>query len=77
MIDYAEIDSAVGQNWYDLDPELQARVEADCPTDDLEWANGTLRRFGALVGGRVVGAVVVDAVVGAAVVGPVPPDGAA
>ena len=53
MIDYAALDSAVGQNWYRLDPDLQARVRADCPAEDLAWADDTLDRFGALVGGRI------------------------
>lgn len=53
MIDYGALDSAVGENWYDLDPDLQARVHSDCPAEDLSWADGTLHRFGALVGGRI------------------------
>ncbi|MCU1380602.1 MAG: acyl-CoA dehydrogenase domain protein [Acidimicrobiales bacterium] len=62
MIDYAGLDSAVGQNWYDLDPELRARIEADCPPEDLDWAHDTLHDFGALVGGRVArNADVIDA----------------
>jgi acyl-CoA dehydrogenase len=62
MIDYAELDRAVGQNWYDLDPDLQARVRLDCPAPDLSWAEATLRRFGSLVGGRIArNADIVDA----------------
>jgi acyl-CoA dehydrogenase len=53
MIDYATLDSAIGQNWYDLDPDLQARVRRDCPPEDLEWADAKLREFGGLVGERV------------------------
>jgi acyl-CoA dehydrogenase len=53
MIDYASLDSAIGQNWYELDPDLQARVRRDCPPEDLEWANTKLREFGGLVGERV------------------------
>jgi alkylation response protein AidB-like acyl-CoA dehydrogenase len=53
MIDYATLESAIGQNWYDLDPDLQARVRRDCPPDDLDWADAKLRAFGALVGKRV------------------------
>lgn len=52
-IAYGEIDTAVGQNWYDLDPTLQAQVQADCPPMDLDWANDTLRSFGALVGNDI------------------------
>jgi alkylation response protein AidB-like acyl-CoA dehydrogenase len=50
MIDYAGIDRAVGHNWYDLDPDLQARVRRDAPPADLEWVEGKLRAFGGLVG---------------------------
>ena len=50
MIDYAAIDRAVGRNWYDLDPDLQARVRRDAPPEDLEWVEGKLRAFGGLVG---------------------------
>ncbi len=53
MIDYATLDSAAGHNWYDLDPDLQARVRRDCPPEDLEWADAKLREFGGLVGERV------------------------
>ena len=53
MIDYATLDSAIGHNWYDLDPDLQARVRRDCPPEDLDWADAKLREFGGLVGGRV------------------------
>ncbi len=53
MIDYAAIDTAVGRNWYDLDPDLQARVRRDCPPADLEWTDAKLHDFGGLVGERV------------------------
>lgn len=47
-IDYGTLDAAIGNNWYDLDPDLQARVRADTPTEDLEWAEQTLRSFAEL-----------------------------
>lgn len=47
-IDYETLDSAIGHNWYDLDPDLQARVRDDTPTEDLEWAEDTLRSFAEL-----------------------------
>lgn len=50
MIDYATIDSAVGRNWYELDPDLQARVRRDAPPADREWVDTKLRDFGGLVG---------------------------
>ncbi len=53
MIDYSTLDSAIGHNWYDLDPDLQARVRRDCPPEDFEWADAKLREFGGLVGERV------------------------
>jgi hypothetical protein len=62
MIDFEAIDSAVGQNWYDLDPDLTARVVRDCPDDDLDWADAKLRDFGALVGSDIaVNADIIDA----------------
>ncbi len=62
MIVWSDIDSVVGQNWYRLDPDLQARVRRDCPADDLDWSVGTLDGFGALVGGTIARAAdVVDA----------------
>jgi acyl-CoA dehydrogenase len=53
VIDWTDIDAVVGRNWYRLDPDLQARVRRDCPPEDLDWATGTLDRFGALIGDRV------------------------
>src|SRR3954468_16479567 len=53
MIDYAAFDGTIGLNWYEADPALQAHVARDCPPEDLEWADSTLRRFGGLVGGRI------------------------
>ena len=53
MIDYTTLDAAIGHNWYDLDPDLQARVRRDCPPEDYEWADAKLREFGGLVGERV------------------------
>ncbi|HYV60266.1 MAG TPA: acyl-CoA dehydrogenase family protein [Acidimicrobiia bacterium] len=53
MIDYTTLDAAIGHNWYDLDPDLQARVRRDCPAEDYDWADAKLREFGGLVGERV------------------------
>jgi alkylation response protein AidB-like acyl-CoA dehydrogenase len=62
VIDYTAFESAVGCNWYEADPDLQARVGRDCPGEDLDWAVATLRGFGELVGGRVArNADVIDA----------------
>ncbi len=62
MIDWSGIDSVVGQNWYRLDPDLQARVRRDAPSEDAEWSAETLDGFGALVGGTIARAAdIVDA----------------
>ncbi|HYZ98635.1 MAG TPA: acyl-CoA dehydrogenase family protein [Acidimicrobiales bacterium] len=62
MIDWSDIDTVVGRNWYQLDPALQARVRRDCPADDLDWAEATLDGFGGLVGDRIARAAdVIDA----------------
>jgi acyl-CoA dehydrogenase len=53
VIDYAALESTIGQNWYELDPDLQARVRRDAPAEDFDWADKTLHDFGALVGGPV------------------------
>jgi acyl-CoA dehydrogenase len=53
MIDWSDIDSVVGQNWYRLDPDLQARVARDAPAEDCAWSEATLDGFGALVGGPI------------------------
>src|SRR4051812_5583314 len=62
MIDYAAIDSTVGQNWYDLDPDLRRRGRTDSPPDAAAGADDLLRRFGGLVGDRIArNADVIDA----------------
>jgi alkylation response protein AidB-like acyl-CoA dehydrogenase len=53
VIDWSEIDSVVGQNWYRLDPDLVARVRRDCPPEDLPFWEAVLDDFGALVGGPI------------------------
>jgi acyl-CoA dehydrogenase len=53
VLDYGSLDAAVGENWYDLDPDLQSRVRRDTPPEDVAWADGKLRRVGELVGGPV------------------------
>jgi hypothetical protein len=62
MIDYASLETAVGHNWYELDPDLKDRVQRDCPADDVAWATEKLSSFGELVGTRIaVNADVIDA----------------
>ena len=50
MIDYTSLESTAGQDWYALDPELQAQVRRHCPTEDLEWSEAKLGELGRLVG---------------------------
>ena len=50
MIDYASLESAVGEDLYELDPDLQAHVRRDCAPEDFEWADRKLHEFGRLVG---------------------------
>ena len=50
MIDYASLESAVGEDLYELDPDLQAIVRRDCAPEDHQWADGKLHEFGRLVG---------------------------
>ena len=53
MIDYAAIDTTIGKDWYELDPDLKARVKRDAPADDYEWADAKLHDFGTLIGTTV------------------------
>lgn len=53
MIDYGALESVLGQDFYGLDPDLQAIVRRECPPDDQEWADGKLHEFGRLIGGVV------------------------
>jgi hypothetical protein len=52
-IDYAELEAAIGLNWYEIDPDLQDIVRTHCPPDRYESAHGTLIELGALLGGGV------------------------
>jgi acyl-CoA dehydrogenase len=62
VIDYGAFESAVGLNFYEVDPELKVRVERGCPPEDLDWARGKLSELGALIGDRIArNADVIDA----------------
>ena len=62
MIEYERLDRAIGQNWYDLDPECRALVARGCPPEDRGWADAKLSELGALVGTRIArNADIVDA----------------
>src|SRR5208282_6196558 len=53
MIDYAEFQSAIGLNWYDIDPNLQFLMRRLLAPADFEWLEPELRKIGALCGGPV------------------------
>ncbi len=62
MIDYAAIGTAIGQDWYELDPDLKARVERDAPFEDREWAEAKLHEFARLIATRIApNAEIIDA----------------
>jgi acyl-CoA dehydrogenase len=62
MIDYAALDSSIGHDWYELDPDLQARVARDCPPEDREYTEAKLHDFGTLIGTKIApNAEVIDA----------------
>jgi alkylation response protein AidB-like acyl-CoA dehydrogenase len=50
-IDYASYDSAIGLNWYDIDPSFQDLMGKHLAAPDRDWATGVLHRWGELCGG--------------------------
>ncbi len=52
-IDYEAIESAIGLNWYDVDPNLQRLVERLAAPGDRAFAEEHLRRMGGVIGGPV------------------------
>jgi alkylation response protein AidB-like acyl-CoA dehydrogenase len=53
MIHYENFDSAIGLNWYEIDPNLQQILNRIMDPADLEWCEPELRKIGALIGGPV------------------------
>jgi acyl-CoA dehydrogenase len=53
MVDYEELDSAVGVNWYETDPNLQLIVDRLVDEADRDWAHEKLQQFGELCGGPI------------------------
>ncbi len=51
--DYAKIESAIGLNWYEIDPNLSKLMDRYVPPADRDWAEGILQRWGDLCGGPV------------------------
>jgi alkylation response protein AidB-like acyl-CoA dehydrogenase len=50
-IDYSQFESAIGLNWYLIDPNLRAIADHYIGPDDRDWAEETLVRWGELCGG--------------------------
>jgi alkylation response protein AidB-like acyl-CoA dehydrogenase len=53
MINYADLQSAIGLNWYEIDPNLRDIIHRRLEPADLEWCEPELTRIGALIGGPV------------------------
>ncbi|MCH7483637.1 MAG: acyl-CoA dehydrogenase family protein [Chloroflexi bacterium] len=54
-IDYAQTESAIGLNWYEIDPNLSKLMDRYVAPADRDWAEGVLRRWGKLCGGPIAG----------------------
>ena len=52
-IDYSKLDSAIGLNWYELDPNLRSLMDRYLPPQDRGWAEERLRRWGEICGGPI------------------------
>jgi len=52
-IDYGQFDSAVGLNWYLVDPNLRFLMDLYLPPERRPWAEGHLVRWGELCGGPI------------------------
>jgi alkylation response protein AidB-like acyl-CoA dehydrogenase len=52
-IDFRAIESPIGLNWYDADPNLQMLVERLCAPEDRAFVEEQLRRMGGVIGGPV------------------------
>src|SRR5260370_19928503 len=53
MIDYAEFQSALGLNWYDIDRNLKFMLRRLLAPADFDWLEPELRKIGALCAGPV------------------------
>lgn len=52
-IDYTTVESAIGLNWYDADPNLRQLVERLALPEDRAFAEQQLRNMGGVIGGPV------------------------
>lgn len=52
-IDYSVLESAIGLNWYTIDPNLRSLMDHHIPPGERERAEETLVRWGELCGGAI------------------------
>ncbi len=52
-IDYAKLESAIGLNWYQVDPDLRALMDRYLSPDDRGWAEERLQHWGEICGGPI------------------------
>jgi len=52
-IDYAKLESAIGLNWYQVDPDLKALMDRYLSPQDRGWAEERLQRWGEICGGPI------------------------
>ena len=52
-IDYSKLESAIGLNWYELDPGLRALMDRHLSPEDRGWAEERLKRWGEICGGPI------------------------
>ena len=46
-IDYAKLESAIGLNWYELDPNLSSLIDQYLAPQDRGWARRSVSNAGA------------------------------
>jgi len=52
-IDYSKLESAIGLNWYELDPNLSSLMDQYLSPQDRGWAEERLQRWGEICGGPI------------------------
>ena len=52
-IDYSKLESAIGLNWYQVDPDLKALMDRYLSPDDRGWAEERLQHWGEICGGPI------------------------
>src|SRR3989304_5552130 len=49
-IHYSKLESAIGLNWYEMDPGLRALMDRHLSPEDRGWAEERLKRWGEICG---------------------------